>query len=327
VNFKVTQYVPPHHDVIDEAFEREFEGVRFKKVSSAAELERELLESEVLIANNPFYTPEISAAVERSRKQLKWIQFTTVGIDTAARSGLPNDIPITNVRGIRTGILAGHAMALMLAQMRALYRFSENRLKQEWARSEICKYVATTEDKVIVIVGLGEIGRDIARKAKSFDMRVVGISRAATPDEYIDEVYPRTALHDVLPRADVLMLSLPLEPDTHHLIGAHELSLMKRTSIVVNIARGPIIDEAALAKSLLNDEIAGAAMDVTEIEPLPHDSPLWNLKNVVISPHVGGQGDEAQKLRLRRLISDNLSRYMNAKPLHNVVSQKVDGWK
>jgi len=326
VGLKVTQYVPPHHDVIDEAFEREFDAVRFKKVSSASELAIELRDSEVLIANNPSYTPEISAAVERSCDRLKWIQFTTVGIDTAARSGLPNHVTITNVRGIRTGILAGHAMALMLAQMRGLYRFSENRSKHEWARAEISKFVATTEEKVLMIVGLGEIGRDIARKAKSFDMRVVGISRAAEPNEYIDEVYPRTALHEVLPRADVLMLALPLEPETHHLIGARELSLMKNSAIVVNIARGPIIDEAALAKSLQNEEIAGAAMDVTEIEPLPDDSPLWQLKNVVISPHIGGQGDEAQKLRLRRLIADNLSRFILAEPLHNVVKQKVDGW-
>lgn len=322
----ITQYVPPHHDVLDEDFQAKFPGVTFTKVASVAELVRALPDSDVMIANNPMFTPEVSRAVRDHGKRLKWIQFTTVGVDTAARSGLPSHLPITNVRGVRTGILASHAMALMLGLMRGFHQFERHRARNYWARLEIGQLTTTTEGKTMVIVGLGEIGRDAARKAKAFDMTVIGVSRAGTAGGPIDEVLPRTRLDEALRRADVLLLALPLDPDTFHLIGEREFNLMKPSAIVVNIARGPIIDEQALIAALTNKTIAGAAMDVTEVEPLPADSPLWGLDNVLFSPHIGGQGDDAQRQRLSALVADNLTRFLAGEPLQNIVIQQTGGW-
>jgi phosphoglycerate dehydrogenase-like enzyme len=279
-----------------------------------------------MIANNPMFTPEVSQAVKTNGHQLKWIQFTTVGVDTAARSGLPENVPITNVRGVRTGILASHAIALMLGLMRGFHQFERYRAQNHWARNEIGQLTSTTEGKTIVIVGLGEIGRDAARKAKAFDMTVVGVSRAGTAGGYIDEVLPRTRLDEALRRADVLLLALPLDPDTFHLIGAREFELMKATAVVVNIARGPIIDEAALVDALKSKAIAGAALDVTEIEPLPPNSELWRLDNLLFSPHIGGQGDDAQRQRLTALVAENLRRFQAGEELQNLVKQKTSGW-
>jgi phosphoglycerate dehydrogenase-like enzyme len=182
----------------------------------------------------------------RNHSRLKWIQFATVGIDTAKASGLPTNVLLTNVRGLRTGILAGHAIALMLGVMRGFRPYEKFRKKREWGRMEMFPLILTPEGGTMVIIGLGEIGQDIAKKAKGFNMHIIGVSRGAKPEGPIDEVVPREKLHDVLPKADVLMIAMPLDDDTRHYIGAPELDLLKPTAVVVNISRGGVVDEAAL---------------------------------------------------------------------------------
>lgn len=321
--FYVTQYAPPHHDVIDEAFTEKYPGFVFHKVASAAELAQAMPQTDVLITANPQFLPDVSRAVCDHGKKLKWIQFTSVGIDTAVASGLPTGVAITNLRGVRTGVIAGHAITLMLGLMRGLHVFDRHRRTHNWAREEMSKTVLTTEGKTLVIVGLGDIGRDCARKAKAFNMHVVGISREGQAGGAIDEAFPRTRLRDILPRADVLLLSLPLEADTHHIIGAAEIALLKPSAMIVNIARGALIDEAALVAALVERRIAGAALDVMETEPLPDDSPLWDLDNVLFSPHVGGHSDATSRQALADMIGENLRRFAAGEPLKNLMSAAV----
>ena len=321
--FHVTQYAPPHHDVIDGAFMAKYPGFVFRKVASAAELAAAMPGTDVLITSNPQFLPDVSRAVCDHGKQLKWIQFTSVGIDTAVESGLPAGVAITNLRGVRTGVIAGHAITLMLGLMRGLHVFDRHRRSHNWAREEMSKTVLTTEGKTLVIVGLGDIGRDCARKAKAFNMHVVGISREGQAGGPIDEAFPRTRLHDILPRADVLLLSLPLEADTHHIIGAAEIALLKPSAMIVNIARGALIDEAAMVAALLERRIAGAALDVMETEPLPADSPLWDLDNVLFSPHVGGHSDATSRQALADMIGENLRRFAAGEPLKNLMGGAV----
>lgn len=321
--FHVTQYAPPHHDVIDAGFTAKYPDFVFQKVASAAELAQAMPLTDVLITSNPQFLPDVSRAVRDHGRKLKWIQFTSVGIDTAVESGLPAGVVITNLRGVRTGVIAGHAITLMLGLMRGLHVFDRHRRTHTWAREEMSKTVLTTEGKTLVIVGLGDIGRDCARKAKAFNMHVVGISREGKAGGTIDEAFPRTRLHDILPRADVLLLSLPLETDTHHIIGAREIALLKPSAMIVNIARGALIDEAAMVAALVERRIAGAALDVMETEPLPDDSPLWDLDNVLFSPHVGGHSDATSKQALADMIGENLRRFATGEPLKNLMGGAV----
>lgn len=316
---QVTHYLPPHHDVIDDAFAARFPDVTFARVGALAELARALPASDVLVISNPGFLPDVAQAVREQGAKLKWIQFTSVGLDTAIASGLPEGVAITNVRGLRTGVIAGHAITLMLGWMRGLHSFPAHRRGHVWARDEMTRQVKTAEGKTLVIVGMGDIGRDCARKAKAFDMRVIGVSRAGQAGGHFDEVVTRDRLHEVLPRADVLLLSLPLEADTRHMIGAQQIALLKPSALIVNIARGGLIDEEALVAALTARRIAGAAMDVVETEPLPPESPLWDLDNVLFTPHVAGHSDGTSKQALADLIADNLRRFAGGQPLRNVM--------
>jgi phosphoglycerate dehydrogenase-like enzyme len=275
----------------------------------------------VLFVNNQSYTPDVAKVVLLNCGRLKWIQFATVGIDGARQSGLPDGVLLSNVRGLRTGILAGHAIALMLGAMRGFRAYEKFRARREWGRLEMFPHILTPEGGTMIIVGLGEIGQDVARKAKDFDMHVIGVSRGARAEGGIDEVVPRERFHEVLPRADVLLIAMPLDDSTRHFIGAREFALMKPTAILVNISRGGVIDEGALVAALEAKTIAGAAMDVTEVEPLPANSPLWDIENVLLTPHLGGRGGEAQKQHLSEILAENLTRFMKGQRLYNQIGR------
>lgn len=321
MSLNFSQLVLPVHDVVDEAFARRFPQVNFRKAWSPAELGKLMSDTDVLFVNNQSYTPDVAQVVLPQCGRLKWIQFATVGIDGARESGLPEGVLMSNVRGLRTGILAGHAIALMLGAMRGFRAYEKYRAKREWGRLEMFPHILTPEGGTMIIVGLGEIGQDVARKAKGFDMHVIGVSRGGRAEGAIDEVVSRERFHQVLPRADVLLIAMPLDDSTRHFIGAREFALMKRTAILVNISRGGVIDEQALVTALQDKTIAGAAMDVTEVEPLPQDSPLWDIENVLLTPHLGGRGGEAQKQHLSDILAENLTRFMAGKKLYNQIGR------
>jgi phosphoglycerate dehydrogenase-like enzyme len=276
--------------------------------------------ADILYVNNQSYTPDVGRVVLEAGARLKWIQFATVGIDTARASGLPKGVLLSNVRGLRTGILAGHAIALMLGVMRGFRPYESFRKRREWGRMEMFPLILTPEGGTLVILGLGEIGQDIAKKAKAFNMHVIGVSRGAKAEGSIDEVVPRDRLSEVLPLADVLMIAMPLDDTTRNYVGAAQLDLLKPTAVVVNISRGGVVDERAMIEALKAKKFAGLGTDVTEIEPLPADSPLWEMENVLLTPHLAGRGGEAQKLYLAKILATNLTRFQNGERLYNQIS-------
>jgi phosphoglycerate dehydrogenase-like enzyme len=170
----------------------------------------------------------------------------------------------------------------------------------------------------VVIVGFGAIGREIARKAKAFDMRTVIVSRNGETGPNVDEVFPRSALVQVLPRADALVLCVPVDDDTIHLIRRRELAAMRPDAILVNVGRGELIDEPALIAALKEGGIGGAALDVAETEPLPRDNELWDLPNILISPHVAGSGKDGYG-RFKEIFDENLRRFRKGLPLVHTV--------
>jgi phosphoglycerate dehydrogenase-like enzyme len=287
-------------------------------IRTAEQLQSAIGSAEILIANNRTYNEAMGPLILALGKNLRWIQFCTAGIERGIRFGLPRGIPVCNIPGIKGSTVAEHAMLLLLASFRRWREIETARAKREWIRERMHEAVRTLEGATLAIIGFGSIGQEVARKAKAFDMHVVTVTRAGHSGPTVDEAVTRDRLHEVLPRADAVVLCLPVEADTVHFIGEAELASMKSTAVLINVGRGELVDEVALIRALEQCRIGGAALDVTTVEPLPADSPLWRLDNVLISPHVSGTGKDASEL-FDRIFTENLARYRSGKPLLHVV--------
>jgi len=208
----------------------------------------------------------------------------------------------------------------MLGVMRGFRRFEPLRARHDYARQSLPRYMVSPDGARMVILGMGRIGQDIARKAKAFDMEVICVTRAPAPAvPEIDRVVPREKVDEVLPTADAVMIAMPLDAGTQGFLSAARIALMKETAILVNISRGKVVDEAALARALAEGRIMGAGLDAFAKEPLPTDSPLWDLPNVLMTPHVGGNGGRELWRRMSELVRDNTRRYLSGAPLKHVV--------
>jgi phosphoglycerate dehydrogenase-like enzyme len=317
---RIAQFVHATHDVIDEAFLREFPEVEVIKANDLESLADALEGAEIFQVYNSAFTPEFAKLVRDKGRGLKWIQFTTVGIDIALKAGLPEDVWVTNSGDVSQRVLAGHAIALMLGVMRGFRRFEPLRAQRNYARQLLPRYMMAPDGARMVILGMGRIGQDIARKAKAFDMEVICVTRAPAPAvPEIDQVVPREKVNEVLPAADVVMIAMPLDPSTQGFMNAERIALMKETAVFVNISRGKVVDEAALARALAEGRIMGAGLDAFAQEPLPATSPLWDLPNVLMTPHVGGNGGRELWRRMSDLVRDNMRRYLSGAPLKHVV--------
>jgi phosphoglycerate dehydrogenase-like enzyme len=316
---RIAQFVHPASDVVDEAFLRDFPEVEVAKARSVESLASALEGAEILHAYNSAFTAEFARLVRDKGRALKWIQFTTVGVEIGLRAGLPDGVWVTNSGDVSQRVLASHAMALMLGVMRGFRRFELLRERREWARHGMSSYIIDPDGARMVILGMGHIGQDIARKAKAFDMEVICVTRAPSPAvPEIDRVVARERVNEVLPTADAVMVAMPLDNGTRGFLSAERIALMKETAILVNISRGKVVDEAALARALAEGRIMGAGLDALAEEPLPATSPLWDLPNVLLTPHVGGQGGQQLWRRMSELIRDNTRRYLSGAPLKHV---------
>lgn len=296
-----------------------FPELALKVAWSPEEMAAALPGTEIALLNNRICTPELGKVVRTHGQDLRWIQFISSGIERAFEMGLPPSIAITNARGVKSPTLAEHAMTMLLALARRVPDFVDARKRREWIRLRVHSQMWGAEGKTLAVIGMGSIGHEIARKAKAFDMHVIGVSRKGKPGGHFDEVLPRAKLKDVLSRADAAVVCLPSDAETYHLIGKDELDALGPKGFLVNVARGEIVDEAALAEALAARRIAGAALDVTDPEPPAPDSPLWTFDNVLISPHVAGGGSTGFE-RFRALFAENLELYRAGKPLLNLVA-------
>jgi phosphoglycerate dehydrogenase-like enzyme len=257
--------------------------------------------------------------------RLRWVQLAGDGIDYLhGKPILASDITITNAR-IFAGPIAEHAIAsiIMLTRLfpRALREFQRER---RWPRDHWSEYAGPElAGQTLAIIGHGSIGRQLARVAQALDMQVIGTRRSVSAPtvEAGVEVFPPDALHDVLARADVVVVCLPLTAETEGAIGERELRLMKPTSYLVAVGRGRVIDEAALLRCLREGWIAGAALDVFAQRPLPQDSPFFDLPNVILTPHMSGISANYYE-RMTSLFCDNLRRYLAGEPLLSLVDKQ-----
>lgn len=288
-----------------------------------AELGKALAGAEILIASNRAYDAEAAKVIRDHGRDLRWIQFSTSGCDNAINNGMPSGLVVTNVAGLRAFAVAEHALSLMLALVRQLRYTESSRPAQRWVRDEITPSMDNLCGKRLLIIGVGAIGEEIARKAKAFDMHVTGVSRRKDKPANFDALRPREELVAAAADADVVALAATQDGDTGPLVNRALLDAMKPTALVINIARGSLVEEPALIEALQSKKIAGAGLDVASKEPLPEGHPFWGMSNVVLTPHLGGAGNKGLGGGLGSIFADNLTRYIAGKPLTKIVFQKT----
>lgn len=272
---------------------------------------------------------------------LRWVQSMSAGVNQLYDTPLwHSEIAITSASGVHAVQIAEYVLGMLLA---AAHHFPEaQRLQNEahWLSMREKQALLSTRElrgKTLGILGYGAIGREVARLATAFGMRVLATKRAGRPATFDgwtpagtgdptgslpERFYDLSELHEMLPQCDMLALALPLSQHTRHLIGQAELALMRPHAFLVNIGRGPLIDHDALIEALRARRIGGVALDVTEPEPLPADSPLWHLENALITPHISGMSVYYDD-RAVELFCENLRRYLNNQPLLNLVQREL----
>ena len=266
--------------------------------------------------NNPRRVRQLLDATPK----LRWYHTVSAGVENMPLPELAQrGIVLTNNSGSYDIQIAEHLMAFVFAASRQLHRYRDQQRATQW-REQTHQEL---RDATIVVFGMGSIGGEIARLASAVGMRVVGVRRKpASPGAGIDRVVAADRLADVVGEADYLAIAAPLTSATRGAISREVISRMKPTAWIMNIARGAIVDEPAMIEALQAKRIAGAALDVFETEPLPPESPLWKLENVIITPHDSGSSPRAGE-RTLALFAENLRRYKAGEPLINRVDYEA----
>lgn len=255
---------------------------------------------------------------------LQWIQTASAGVERHLSPRLrASRVVLTNASGVHAVNIAEHVLALLLGFARQLPHLAAAQQRREWDRSALDQRFEA-EGQTLVVVGLGAIGGSIARKAAALGLRVVGVRRDAGGEAPpgVERVVALDSLDDALARADHVVIALPLTPVTKGLFDAARIARLKQGAHLYNIARGAIVDTAALLDALQSGHLAGAGLDVTDPEPLPPTSPLWRLPQVVITAHTSGVTPQASR-RLVDIVIDNLLRARDGRPLRNVVDRTL----
>lgn len=248
---------------------------------------------------------------------LRLLQTTSAGVDRLHPS-IWEQVTVCNGNGISAEPIAEHVIMVLLMLARNAPRLLRSQLAQHWDRGVQGREIG---GMTLAIVGMGAIGSAVARRARALGLNVLALRRSVGQrgvDESGNEVFPPEELQQVLARSDAVVLATPLTPETRGLIGAAELATMRPGSFLINIARGAVVDEPALITALQSGRLGGAALDVFWQEPLPPESPLWRLENVIITPHSATRSDRSNE-RMAALVCENLRRYLAGEPLRNVV--------
>jgi phosphoglycerate dehydrogenase-like enzyme len=280
-------------------------------------LDQEIADTDILVAH--ILRPEQLAVAHK----LKWIHSFAAGVTQlmfpeVRRSG----IEVTNASSVHCVPIAQHILGAIIALARRFPDCFRHQQQGRWAQRELWSAPVRPRElrgQVVLFVGFGAIGRETARLVRPLEMRIWAATRTGCADsELAEKSFSSAKLHEALPEADYIVVAAPETPETRGMIGAAELAMMKPSAYFVNVARGAIVDEPALISALQRQAIAGAALDVTAREPLPPESPLWQLDNVLITPHVSGLSDRTWA-RQQELLIENLERWFSGRGLLNRV--------
>ncbi|MDR1246217.1 MAG: D-2-hydroxyacid dehydrogenase [Clostridiales Family XIII bacterium] len=254
----------------------------------------------------------------KGNPKLKWLHSFSAGMDPLMKSEIA-DIPIiiSNSSGIHSLTIAESVMGYILAWNRTLPFMLRKQREHVWAKG-MTRQPTEAFGKILGIIGAGAIGTEIAVRAKAFNMRTLALRRNPKPKECFDEIYGGDGLNELLTRSDYVVTSTPYTPETRRMIGAAQFKIMKNSALFINVARGGVVDQDALIEALGKGEIAGAALDVTDPEPLNHDSPLWDMENVIITPHMSADAPILAQLAVDFFCRE-IKHYLNGEPIANTI--------
>ena len=303
----------------------EFPDVRFDSPADRAENDRLLPEADIVLGWG------VRRSNFASARRLRWIQLTAAGVGSLLFPELvASPVIVTNARGLHAVSMAEHALGVMLMLARKLHLARDEQNRRVWAQARQWSEPPGFDQlsgATLGLIGLGAVGSALAARARALGMRVHAVRRhpaaVMVPGPApADEQWGSDRLPELLRTSDWLVLAAPLTPDTRGLIGRAELALMPKHARIVNLGRGALIDEPALCEALARGDLAGAALDVFQEEPLPETSPLWAMPQVIVTPHVSGFGPRFWE-RTCEMFARNLHRWRNGQPLENVVDKQA----
>jgi len=277
------------------------------------------------VADADAYFGNPSREVFLAAKKLRWIQAPSAGIEFVHQIPelVASDVVLTNARGAHATTIAEHTFAMLLTLTRGLRFFDHAKGCHTWLRGDGYRQVEGLAGKTIGIVGYGNIGRAIGKRAHAFEMTVKAVdAQPVTGDGYASSVQQLDGLNGMIRESDVLAVAVPITPETRGMIGEEQIRLLKPGSYLVAVSRGGIVDEPALIRALKDGHLAGAGLDVTEVEPLPSDNPLWDAPNLIITPHISG-GSQLTTELMWTIFFENVGHFVKGEPLRNVTDKKL----
>lgn len=268
-----------------------------------------------IIAGVPFVIPPITSA-----KNLKWIHTFSAGVEKVLTDEIvKSKVIVTNSSGIHATPIAEHVLGFTLIFTRKFYDTFKKQKNKIWKSSED---LTELRGKTVLVVGLGHIGTEVARLAHCFGTRVIAVkNNINNKPDFVNKLYSSNQLEEAIPKADFVVICLPYTKDTHHLFDMKKFKLMKKSAVLINIGRGGVVHEKQLIEALNKKIVGGAALDVTEQEPLPKKSRLWEMEKVIITPHHSGWSEKYMDRGID-IFCHNLKAYLKNKPLPNLVDKK-----
>ena len=259
--------------------------------------------------------------LNHGKGKLKWVQTWSAGVNALPLESLEEmKVQITTANGVHAYPISETIFALLLAFTRKIDTYVKQQQTKTWYHSHMKQEI---HKKTIGIVGVGKIGKETAKIAKAFGMTVLGVRHSGKSEEFVDEMFTQEQLKEVLPKCDYVIVTLPLTSETKSMFGAKEFELMKSTAFFINIGRGPIVIQDELIHALHEGQIAGAGLDVFETEPLPQSSPLWEMDNVIITPHTSGNTEFYDTRLIEEIFIPNLLNYLSGEvPEINLLNYK-----
>jgi phosphoglycerate dehydrogenase-like enzyme len=302
----------PTNDRHKQLLEEKAPGANFIYADNRTDIADQVRDANIIIGNP-------SLAMLKDSKNLGLLQLQSAGVgEYAGKNALPEGVVLTNASGAYGLAISEYMLAVLLELNKKLHLYRDKQMKSDWSYSGEVKSIYGS---TALVVGLGDIGGEFARRLKVLGAYTIGIRRrdAEKPD-YLDELYFMDQFEELLPRADIVALSLPETKLTTRVINRKTLKLMKQDAVLINVGRGSAVDTEALCDALENGRLSGAALDVTDPEPLPGEHRLWSIPNAVITPHVSG-GFSLQEThdRIIKICADNLEAFLEGKSLKNVV--------
>ncbi|WP_416150405.1 D-2-hydroxyacid dehydrogenase [Salipaludibacillus sp. HK11] len=256
---------------------------------------------------------QIKEACKSNDTSIRWVQAWSAGVNSLPLGLLKDrNISVTSANGVHAYPISKTIFALILGLTRNIHTYVKNQQAKTWHHANLKLEI---HQKTIGIIGVGAIGKETAKIAKAFGMEVLGVRNSGIPSEYVDNMYSSDQLNEILPLCDFVVVTLPLTKDTTYLFGRDQFKQMKNTGVFINIGRGQIVVENELIDALQIGEIAGAGLDVFETEPLQPDTPLWNMDNVIVTPHTAGATEHYDKRVIEDIFIPNFKKYVQDKPM------------